>query len=458
MTKEPDYSFGTYLTELREYKNISQEQLSDGLCDTGMLSRFERGEREPDILLQERLMTRLGVQVENHTNYLLYDDYGRAKKREEIMLALMKENPECGTLLKEYAKAYLGYNFLDEQFYLVMLAQYKRQQGCDEKELEELLAKALVLTVPGAMHKTLSDCVLSLEEIYILIEFLRYSSEYRSLERYEQVLEYIEKTQETSLAMVKLYPQVAYYYYLEWRQTGHKTAEMLKKVLGYSVRGVHLLRETSRMFYLYELLEVIRSLVNDYGVQVNEETDGFTIQHIQAWQQGIGNLYEKSGISVRMKECCHVFTGAENYCLGDVIRIRRKMLKLSLTELANGICTPRTISRLERNKTNTHTKNIRQILRRLHLSPAAYSVEVATNSHCAREWYQKTAIAINNHDENTAKIGIAYLKKVLDMDVVVNKRTVEYMESVSARNNVVISFRKCFMVMYHLSGSLFVVL
>ncbi len=433
MTKEPDYSFGTYLTELREYKNISQEQLSDGLCDTGMLSRFERGEREPDRLLQERLMTRLGVQVENHTNYLCYEDYLHAKKREEIMLALMKVKPETGALLEDYKENYLQEHFLDEQFYLVMLAQYVRQQGCEEAELEKLFQRAILLTVPDAAERDLPKCVLSMEEIYILIEFLRYSPKYRSLERYEQVIEYIEKSQETSLAMVKLYPQVVYYYFLEWQQNGEKSDRMVQRVWDFCKRGIQLLRENDRMFFLDEILMVCQTMIEVYGVKPDEASDGFAEQQLYNWRDGVRKLYEYCGISPQMKECCHVFVGAENYCLGDVIRVRREMLKISKTTLSAGICTPRTIARLERNETNTHSSIVKQILLRLNLSPTAYSVEVATNSHSERELYWKVATAINSQDKNIVRIGIERLKKKLDMDVVINKRTVEYMESVYHR-------------------------
>lgn len=50
--------FGEYISNLRREKQISLEQLCDGLCAISMLSRFERGEREPDKLLQNRFLTR----------------------------------------------------------------------------------------------------------------------------------------------------------------------------------------------------------------------------------------------------------------------------------------------------------------------------------------------------------------------------------------------------------------
>ena len=62
--------FGEYISKLRKEKEFSLEQLSDGLCAISMLSRIERGEREPDKLLQNRVLTRLGVVPENYENCL----------------------------------------------------------------------------------------------------------------------------------------------------------------------------------------------------------------------------------------------------------------------------------------------------------------------------------------------------------------------------------------------------
>ena len=77
--------FGEFIANLRREKQISLEQLSEGLCDFTMLSRFERGEREPEKLLQNRFLTRLGAVPENFENFLYYKDYRRWEKRQGIL-------------------------------------------------------------------------------------------------------------------------------------------------------------------------------------------------------------------------------------------------------------------------------------------------------------------------------------------------------------------------------------
>ena len=55
----PKY-LGEAFLQLREECKISQEKLCNGLCSVATLSRIELGEREPDYLLFDALLTRLG--------------------------------------------------------------------------------------------------------------------------------------------------------------------------------------------------------------------------------------------------------------------------------------------------------------------------------------------------------------------------------------------------------------
>ena len=118
--------FGEYISKLRLAKGISLEQLSDGLCDVSLISRFERGEREPEKLLQNRFLTRLGVVPENYENFLYYKDYCRWEKRQGIIHSILDEHlEEAKHLLEEYYQKYDMNYSLERQFYLAMLAQIK---------------------------------------------------------------------------------------------------------------------------------------------------------------------------------------------------------------------------------------------------------------------------------------------------------------------------------------------
>ena len=174
--------FGEYIANLRKEKEISLEQLSDGLCAISMLSRFERGEREPDKLLQKRFLTRLGVVPENYENFLHYEDYCRWEKRQGILHYILEENmEEAKKLLESYRKEYKMREALEQQFYLAMLAQIRRYERADYSELEDLFEQALQLTVPEINSRSFRNRILSLEELNLLLEYRFYNRQGISL-------------------------------------------------------------------------------------------------------------------------------------------------------------------------------------------------------------------------------------------------------------------------------------
>ena len=92
---------------------------------------------------------------------------------------------------------------------------------------------------------------------------------------------------------------------------------------------------------------------------------------IREWRMLLAELYQAYGIPMNTENCCYLYSQTQNYRIGDVIRKRRKMLGLSVRELCEGICSEKTLRRLENNKTRVYTFqlcagqiDVRPILRR----------------------------------------------------------------------------------------------
>ena len=77
--------------------------------------------------------------------------------------------------------------------------------GCTKEELAELFGKALDLTVPQVERYGVMQRVLSLEELNLLLEYVYCSAS--GLERYEEILAYVEKMERTILAQAKIFPK-----------------------------------------------------------------------------------------------------------------------------------------------------------------------------------------------------------------------------------------------------------
>lgn len=425
--------FGEFISNLRIEKGISLEQLSDGLCNSSMLSRFERGEREAGRLLQNRFLTRLGTVPENYENFLDYKDFDRWEKRQSILHHILQEDiSEAKILLEKYRREYKMSNALEQQFYLAMLAQIRRYEGYEASELAELFYRALSLTVPEIDSRSFRNRVLSLEELNLLLEY-RYCSNHRIvLQFYETLLDYIEKNERTLLAKAKIYPKAVYYYYDTWRRSGQPKECLAERMLELCDTAIELLRDANRMFYLWELFCMKEELASYLPNKVRQgERFQHSLKECCDWKETLEELYLEYGISIPMYEFCYLYVESENYCIGEVVRIRRKMLGLSQEKLSEGICDSRTVSRLERNKCTPQKEIVQQLFERLNLSTELFRTELVTESQEAVEKYVEVRRQANYRNCDKLDGLLNEVKSLIPMDNPINAQAVEKMEYLS---------------------------
>ncbi|MBP3609124.1 MAG: helix-turn-helix domain-containing protein [Lachnospiraceae bacterium] len=408
---EKENRFGEYIAKLRMEKNVSQVQLCEGLCERSMLGKFERGEREPDKLLQNRFLTRLGAVPENYENFLFHEDYVQWERRQGILHHILEENMgKARELLEEYYRNYNMENPLEKQFYLAMLAQIKRYQGADNSELVVLFEAALELTVPNLDERGFRNRILSLEEINLLLEYIHCGSMGEELFWYEEILKYIELMKCTQLAKAKIYPKTVYYYSIMWNKLGEKQEKDVVHMLELCENAIELLRNTNRLFYLWELFcmkEHLAELLFQYPAVKYHFIQ--SVEECREWRKTLEELYEEYHVSIGMYEFCYLYVESENYCIEDVIKIRRKMLKMSMKKLSAGICSEITVSRLEHHKTKAQRAVVRKLFDRLNLSTELCRTELVTESQEAIEKYEELKLQNNNQNSEEAR---AYMKQL----------------------------------------------
>lgn len=441
--------FGIFIAKLRKEKGISLEQLSDGLCTPGMLSRFERGEREPEKLMQNRFLTRLGTVPENYENFLGYKEYCRWEKRQGILHHILEENIEqANVLLEEYRQTYKMNYSLEKQFYLAMLAQIRRYEGASGEELASLFEEALQLTVPKINSHSFLKRVLSLEEINLLLEYRFYCCQGVTLQFYETLLEYIEKMERTTLALAKIYPKTVFYYYTKWKQEENPEHASAEHMVQLCDKAIEILRNANRMFYLWELFCMREELVQKLPGTISGSEEFIQRQKdCLNWKDTLEELYSEYGISIAMYEFCYLYVESENYCIGDVIRIRRKMLGLSQEKLCKGICDSRTVSRLERNLRKPQKEIVQQLFERLNLSTELCRTELVTDSQEAIEMYDLLKVLIDNHDFQKAEQVIQVIKGKVDLNISSNYQALKRNELLIKISSQVISKEECIKTM-----------
>ena len=272
----------------------------------------------------------------------------------------------------------------------------------------------------------------------LLLEYVHCSN--FELSRYEELLKYIESMERTMLALAKIYPKTVYYYYLAWEDAGHQGTDMALRMLELCDKAIEILRDANRMFYMWELFGVMERLVPMLPKETREsEWVQTRLAECLGWKETLEEIYRDYGVSIAMYEFCYLYVGSENYCIGDVVRIRRKMLGLSQKRLCKNICDERTLGRLEKNETRPQREVVQYLFDRLNLSTELCRTVLVTDSQEAIEMYREINKQNNNWNFEQVEMLTKKLRKLVSLDIPSNKQALERNEVLNLYKQKIIS-------------------
>lgn len=460
------YEFGKYLTELRRKYNVSMNVVCDGICDQSVMSRIENGEREVSKLVQDRLLGRLGVAPENFENMVYADEYGYWKTRQEIISLIQHEKmDEADKLLEEMAVQEKLFESGDTaenidinlklQFYMAMKAQIRCYNGAGDAELKKMYADASRLTVSrmkdrGSVKEFFSNRRLAVDEINLLLEYWRYVSPEIGKRFIRGAIEYIDKARYELLTWAKIYPKAIYYLCLLERKTGIQSERKINELMHLVTQAIECLRNAIRAFYLCELLDIkielfrlinkektlywdtlIKDMEHDTLVDENYDTlfgntDEYSTEAQYIWCRYTRNvlkeIYQRCGVREETFEYSYIYVDREVYCIEDIIRIRRNMLNISMYSLCDGICSERTISRIERKLTRPQSSIIHKLFERLGLSGELSQSELVSSNVEAQVLLQKFRINFNYKNSRDVDSMINEIENIVSLDVPQNRQ------------------------------------
>lgn len=464
--------FGSYISTLRQKKGLRQEQVCEGLCTKQQLSCYEKGVRTAAWLLQGALLERLGVGAEDYEQYLGYIDYDHWEARQRILCDITYgETRQAAQSLKEYRAAYVEHprgrktvsDRLERQFCLTMQAQIRRQEGAGREELYRILEEAVKLTVPLPREKSLEGRVLSLKELNLLLEMEQYREGGGREGHYRAVLAYMENMGLDGIGRAKLYPKAVYFLCrclmgedadgqgssvsamgedADGQDCGvpvttsivrnHCTHEYgkLAQLLTYCSLAVECLRDNSRMYYLWELLDMRERLLGRMAESLRAEGERRKAEALEPirrenaeWKGALESAYAEFQVSKEMVSCTYLYVEKGVSCINDVIRIRRKMLGISREELCRGFCDVRTLMRLENRKTVPREEIVEELFERLGLPRELTRTELVTDEPEARELMARLRKCVNNRQAEEAAKLTARIRELVPMDIRCNQQT-----------------------------------
>lgn len=460
------YEFGKYLTELRRKYNVSMNVVCDGICDQSVMSRIENGEREVSKLVQDRLLGRLGVAPENFENMVYADEYGYWKARQEIISLIQHEKmDEADKLLEKMAVQEKLFESGDAaenidinlklQFYMAMKAQIRCYNGAGDAELKKMYSDASRLTVSrmkdkGSVKEFFSNRRLAVDEINLLLEYWRYVSPEIGKRFIRGAIEYIDKARYELLTWAKIYPKAIYYLCLLEMKTGIQSERKINELMHLVTQAIECLRNAIRAFYLCELLDIkielfrlinkektlywdtlIKDMEHDTLVDENYDTlfgntDEYSTEAQYIWCRYTRNvlkeIYQRCGVREETFEYSYIYVDREVYCIEDIIRIRRNMLNISMNSLCDGICSERTISRIERKLTRPQSSIIHKLFERLGLSGELSQSEIVSSNVEAQVLLQKFRINFNYKNSRDVDSMINEIENIVSLDVPQNRQ------------------------------------
>ena len=411
-----------------ENKGISKTQLCEGLCSQSMFVKICNGERGADKLLRERLLQRLGVSDTRNESSLYRDEYDAWRLRQQIVNHINREQYKLAEgLLEEYKSKAAMENKLEQQFGLVMEVQLWMAQGRGEEQIQERVERALKLTVPHIDTKPLHQLVLSEHEMDLVLEYARYCHPERMAECCRALLEYVKQHISDEYLQAKIFPKIVYYQCIAEREGPDR-----KMLLRNCNEAIACLRDTQRLYYFWELLGEREKIYEHFikkdsaeGENTHKQVFVRMQEENALWKRTLEEMYWDCGVSPVMKSSCYLYLQKDVFCFNEIIHKRRIMLGLTRKELCEGICSEKTIIRVEMTTGKMQMPIARQVLRRLGLSGECQRVDVVASNPEALKLVKDIATYGYNREYEKEQEALEKLEKMISMEEPINRQYVK---------------------------------
>ena len=431
-----EINFHKFLNAMRQLHEVTLEQACEGLCSISMMKRIECGDRLPEKQMRDRILARMGVPIEGYEDYLSTEEYEQWELRQKLINNIEnKQVAEAEKNLEAY-RVYENQNSVEAQYCDAMEFMILQLKNASKEKQREVITHAVGLTMPEFGKGLSEKKLLSEQELNLLTEYV-WLHEYGGnpedefdwrCKQYKELLNYIEHSRLDNFCRAKVYPKVAYYL-CELILYKAKTEENLEMGINACNEAIELLRDSRKLYYFIELVEVLEKLVKEYGFCLRKRNKRDALEVLQnsleekkEWQNVIMELYMEYKVSPYMENFCHLYWEMESYCIGDVIRIRRQMFGMTKEQLCEGICSVKTLTRIEHKKVKTQMPIVRALFERLGLCAEYIRARVISSDYEVLKLAERCTQYQNNYKTAEWEKCLKELEKVLYIDIPQNKQ------------------------------------
>ncbi len=342
----------------REKGGISMETLCRGLCSRSFLVRVEKGERACEKILADALLQRAGVSADKFFYIMNPEEQDWLLINEELIACIEAgDSIRANSFMEAYEKLTAKGSKLHKQQLLLYQVVLEWKVETPAPYMLDKLKEAWEISMSGISMENMENIRLTLTEIILIMMYNRiledmgYGNE--ASDGYEYLLHYLnEFTDEED--RVKLFPQIAYRQSLWYIGNGEtlKAAKLAEK-------SVALLKVRCRLFYLRQFLDILVEFGN-----LNQGTKTY----YQELSQTLKWVYQNYQVDDTKWIWNIPFCMTEVELCGDFIRNRREALGLSQEELAEGICSPVSLSRIECGKVAPQKLIFQKLMQKINMT------------------------------------------------------------------------------------------
>ena len=470
LTKDNE-GFFRFIESTMDNCGITTEQLTYGLCDTEEWDSLLAGEYL-DKLMMSRLLDRLGCRGARCDILLFGSEYDDWQERMDIVFAINDGETELAEkILEEYACRKIVQKNIDKmgcnerleyQFVLMMQAYIMLGGRFDRTELIAKLQEAAVLTIPQGVDVAFDNgmkIILSVQELDILLEYYYQlvcgEIEEKNIKtvdcyigRIRKVIDYILSADWfNALSKANILPKAVYYVMLSNQKKIRLNvdnedelifiAEELKSYgrwLSDYDNAIEALRNDGRTYYLAELCDMMDAIVSRMKKLLSEDVcKSMKLDDIKntadRCREMLLYIEKLTGISRYTKNGMYMYFEPNVYRMEKVVADRRRLLGITQNQLAEGICTAKTIRRLEQGHCRPHGYNLYEILNGLELYSDFVMDEIVSYDAGDMELLEKVYDAIGMNETERAQELLQTLKANLDMEYTRNRQTIERLET-----------------------------
>lgn len=434
-----------YISKMRIDKNISTKLLSNGICAQSVLTDVESGKKDIDGFIFDNILQRLGTSEDGYICYHSKDKTESIFQRNIILnLINNKDITRAEKEIETYKKKYWDKNNLHKQFILHIESKLLILKKNDCELAYRELRQAVIYTVPEIEKKKLFRLLIGFNELFLIVECIKLKSKVYNhnytYKDYEEIIEYIRKSEWENILKIRIYNKVICLISEYWLME-----RKYDKILNYCNEAIKYIQNTKKQYFISDILKFkiqsLEGLINNsfkkdlYNLEELNKDYKVTIE----WKNMIDNLFNEYDAADEPYEWQPYYNSKEIYCIGEVIKKRRKMLKQSYEELSDGICDSITLLRIEEGIQAPRPKTARNLLKKLNISNEIYSTDIISDDYELHNLFNEINNLLNSRKYDEANKLINLLDNKLDSSNLINKQYFMHKKTSTLKNLGLIS-------------------